>query len=214
MVTPRAPGPPSSAQVLAARRRARDRSLVRDGLLVVLAVVCMWGAWAVRETPNAARPPAVELTARLDDLFRQVRAGTLVLDTTPRDVAPGIAGARFPGRTLGDRWVLAGTSDGECYVLWWDEDGARRGRVLASDMPCTPSTEAMSTAPNTYRRLAAKIVEDPDAPNTWAGVLPDPVRLRWWFLPVMVVGGGVLLAALVRISIAALTGAAPSATRR
>ena len=45
-------------------------------------------------------------------------------------------------------------------------------------------------------------------------MLPDPQKLRTWFLPAVIVGAGVGLMALVRMSIALLTGDAPSATRR
>lgn len=196
------------------RRRARDRSIRRDAVVAVLVAASLWAAWLVREQPDPTRPPAVELTQRLDALYRDVRAGELDLDTEPRTVAPEVRGARFPRVTMGDRWVLTGTSGSTCYVLWWDEAGARRTRTLPSGHACEPTTEAMSPKPGTYARLGPEVVEDPTAPSAWTGVVPDPVRLRWWYLPWTIVGGGVLLSALVRISIALLTGAPPSATRR
>ncbi len=195
------------------RRAARNRSLVRDGALAVVVAASVWGAWVVREIPDPSRPPAVELTARLDETFRLARAGELELNTTPREVAAGIVGARFPRTTAQDRWVLTGASGATCYVLWWDEDGARRTRTLPQGEPCEPSTEAMSPRPQSYDRIGLEVVDDTAAPSSWEGVVPDPVRLRWWFIPWVIVGGGIVLSALVRISIALLTGAPPSATR-
>jgi hypothetical protein len=80
-------------------------------------------------------------------------------------------------------------------------------------MPCEPTTDAMSPRPESYDRVGP-VLREPDAVNTWAGILPDPVQLHAWFLPVVIVAGGLGLAALVRMSIALLTGDAPSASRR
>lgn len=207
----------STVPVLASReerRRARDRSILRDGLVALVLVTSLWGAWLVREQADPTHPPAVALTQQLDALYRDVRAGVLDLDTQPRTVAPGVVGARFPRVTADDRWVLTGSSGGACYVLWWDEAGARRTRTLPSGYACEPTTEAMSPRPGSYARIGLEVVSDPAAPSAWTGVVPDPVRLRWWYLPWMIVGGGLLLSALVRVSIALLTGAPPSATRR
>lgn len=196
------------------RRRARDRSLVRNGLVAVLVAASLWAAWAVREVPDPARPPAVELTTRMDQLYRQVRSGEVALGTDATEVDPGVIGARFPRTTASDRWVLAGQLGDTCYVLWWDEEGVRRTRTLRQGDPCEPSVDAMSPRPGTYDRIGRTVVADPDAPSAWEGVVPDPVRLRLWYLPWMIVGGGVMLSALVRMSIALITGAPPSTLRR
>ncbi len=196
------------------RRRARDRSLVRNGIVAVLVAASLWAAWEVREVPDPARPPAVELTSHLDDLYRRVRDGDVVLGTDVEEVAPGILGARFPRTTASDRWVLTGEVGGACYALWWDAEGVRRTRTLRQGDPCVPSVDAMSPRPGTYDRIGRTVVDDPDAPSAWEGVVPDPVRLRLWYLPWMIVGGGLLLSALVRMSIALITGAPPSTMRR
>lgn len=180
----------------------------------MLLVVTLWGAWVVREYPDPARAPALEMVDRLDATFRAVRADELELDTTPSEAGDGIVGARFPRVRLEDRWVLTGASGASCYVLWWDEDGARRTRTLPRGDPCVPSTEAMSPRPGTWDRIGDRVVTDPAEPSAWDGVVPDPVRLRWWYLPWTILGGGLLVAALVRISIALLTGAPPAMTRR
>jgi hypothetical protein len=195
----------------AARRRERNRSLVRDGIVVLLVLVGLGVTWSVREVPNEDLPPALELTRRFDEVFRAVRAGDVVLETV-RPVAPGIEGGLFERSTRGDRWVLTGEAGGECYVLWWDEAGVQRVRVLSAALPCEPSTDAMSARPGTFDRTGRAVEESETA--AWGDVLPQPTILRIWFLPVLIVGGGLGLAALVRMTIAVLTGDAPSATRR
>jgi hypothetical protein len=193
------------------KRRARNRSLLRDGAVLLLLVLVLGLAWTVRETPNADLPPARDLTGRMDDVFRLARSGQLDIGTTPRVVAPGIQGGLFERRTRSDRWVLTGESGSDCYVLWWDDEGVRRTRVLSSALPCEPSTGTM--APGSFERLGRAV--DEAAPTAaWTDVLPEAVQLRAWFLPVLIVGGGLALAALVRMIIALMVGDAPSTVRR
>lgn len=196
------------------QRRARNRSLVRDGIVVILVVVGLTASWAVREVPNEDHPAAVELVQRLEATFRDVRGGEVVVGVVPELVAPGIMGARFEGGTLEDRWMLTGQGGSDCYVLWWDSDGVRRVRTLPSGAACEPSTDAMSPRPDTFDRIGRALDEEEAGIEQWGDVLPDPVRLRYWFLPAVIVGSGIGLAALVRMSIALIAGDAPSTTRR
>jgi hypothetical protein len=197
--------------VLAARRRARNRSLVRDGIILLLVSVALLVAWQFRLTPNEDRPPAVELTQRFDALFLELRDDR-GLGTTPTEVAPGIEGGSFEvsGRS---RWVLTGSAGSDCYALWWDEDGVRRGRTLPSDLPCEPSRTATSPLPQHFDRIG-RSVDDPAAAYQWEPILPDPVRYRLWFFPVLIVGAGVGLATASRMVIALMIDNAPSAVRR
>jgi hypothetical protein len=204
---------PAALDAATTIRRRRNRSILRDLVILLVVIVGLGLAWSVREGPNEELPRAAEVTRRMDAVFHAVRAGDLTIDTTPRVVAPGVTGAMFARRIRSDRWVLAGAGGTDCYVLWWDVEGVRRMRTLPATMPCAPTTDAMSPRPETYDRVGP-VLRDPDALNTWAGILPDPVQLRVWFLPTLIVGGGIGLAAGVRMSIALLTGDAPSATRR
>lgn len=204
------PGPGRSA---AEKRRARDRSLLRDGIIVLLVVLGLSVTWAVREVPNERLPPARKLTEQLDATYRAIRSGDVVVDGRSEAVAAGIQGGRFERRTAGDRWVLVGEAGGDCYVLWWDESGVRRVRILSSALPCEPSTEAMSSRPDTFDRTG-RAVDESEPSAAWEDVLPDPIRLRLWFLPALMLGGALGLAALVRMSIALITGDTPAATRR
>lgn len=204
---------PTAGRTRAEQLRARNRSLLRDGIVVLVVAVGLALTWAVREIPNEEHAAAVDLTERLDETFRAVRAGDLAVDTSPTDVAPGVVGARFERVTAGDRWVLTGEVASDCYVLWWDDDGVRRVRVLSSALPCEPSTTAMSPSPNTFDR-AGRAVDESAPSAAWDDVLPDPIRFRFWFIPAMLLGAAIGLSALVRMSIALLTGDAPSATRR
>jgi hypothetical protein len=195
------------------RSRARNRSLLRDGIVLLLVVVGLGLTWVVREVPNEEYPPALGMSQRLDDTYRAVRSGDLDIGIGPETVAPGITGARFERRTLADRWVLTGQVGSDCYVLWWNTDGVRTTLSLPYWVPCRPSVDAMSSRPGTYERIG-RSVDETAATAAWEEVLPEVVRLRRWFFAALILGGGIGLGALVRITIALLTGDAPSATRR
>jgi hypothetical protein len=184
---------------------------VRDGIILLLVTGALLVAWQFRLTPNEDRPPAEELTRRFDALFDELRDDR-GLGATPAEVAPGIEGGRFEvsGRP---RWVLTGRAGSDCYALWWDDEGVRRGRTLPSDMTCEPSRTATSPLPQHFDRIG-RAVDDPAAPYQWGPILPDPVRYQLWLFPALIVGAGVGLAAAVRMVIALLTDNAPSAVRR
>jgi hypothetical protein len=133
----------------AARRRARDRSLLRDGIVLLLVILGLAVAWALRLTPTPDLPAAREVTARIDVAYDAVQAGTLELGTDPEPIAEGIVGARV---TTGDtaRWVVTGQAGRECYAMWWDEAGTRRVRVVPSTLPCEPASQLTSPRPDTY----------------------------------------------------------------
>jgi hypothetical protein len=195
----------------AATTTARDRSLRRDVVVLVVVCVGLTVAWPLRLMDNPELPSAVELTARMDEVFFGTRDGD-ELPTEADEVAAGIRGARVEvgGRT---RWVLAGRAGIDCYVLWWDDDGVRRGRTLQATVPCEPSTTATSTRPEHVDRTTSA-ERDIDADYDWGPVLPDAVLFRVWFLPSVLLAGAVGLGALVRISIVLLTGKAPSELQR
>jgi hypothetical protein len=207
------PAPPlRPAQIVAARRRARDRSLRRDAVVLVVVIVGLAVTWAVREVPDERFPLVAERTAQLDAAYADVRAGDLTVGTEPTEVADGITGVRVE-REAGDRWVLASTAADECYALWWDEAGLRRTRTVPPTLPCEAASRFTSTHPTAYDRLGRGGPEGGDG-DVWEGVRPDPVRFRLWFLPALIALGGLGLAALVRMSIALLTGDDPRNVRR
>lgn len=192
------------------RRQARNRSIVRDGAILAVAVAVLVVTVLVREIPNEAYPEGVALTAQMDVVYTEVRAGARTLTESPESVADEVIGAKLDGV---DRWMLTGQTAGDCYVLWWDVEGVRRVRTAPSHLDCEPSRTLTSPRAETYQRIGRAV--DEEAPSSaWETVLPDPVRLRIWSLPVMIFGGAVALGALVRISIALLTGLPPSAVRR
>lgn len=199
--------------IRAARLRARKRSLIRDTILVVLVAVGLGVAWGFRLQDNPDRPLADDLSERMDATYRSVRSGALSVSDAPSEVAPGIEGFHFVQGNLGDRWVLTGSAGGDCYAMWWDDAGLRRVRTVPSTMDCTPSREMTSSRPGAYERVS-KAAPESEPTAAWGPVLPDARILRVWFLPSLIIGGGVGLAALVRISIALLTGRAPSEVRR
>jgi hypothetical protein len=197
--------------VFAARRRARNRSLLRDGIVLLLVSVALLSLWPARLVANEDLPPAQALADRFDALFLQISGGREV-PTTPTALAPDVDGVRFE-RGGEERWVLTGEAGRDCYALWWDEAGVRRARTLPTTMTCQPSSLATSPRPEHFERIG-RSVRDPEAAYEWAPVLPDAFRYRVWFLPALIIGGGIGLAAAVRMTIAVMTGDAPSATRR
>ncbi|MEX2504454.1 MAG: hypothetical protein WD378_06365 [Egicoccus sp.] len=183
-----------------------------NGVLALLVVIALGVSWSVREIPNPDLPPARVLVADMETVYRAQRAGDLRIGTRVSEVADGIA-ALAVERPTGDRWVLAGTAGRDCYAMWWDEEGARRVRTVPSDLDCAPSSRLTAPDPDTFGRVAPTV--DEDAPEAaWHAVLPEPVVNRTWYLPALIVLAGLGLSALVRITIALLTGDAPSASRR
>ncbi len=193
-------------------RRARTRSLVRDAIILLVAVIALTVNSVTGEIDNPDRPPAVALTARLEQLYRDVRAGDITLPPVAATVATGIRGVRYDRGEAGLRWMVAGEAGRDCYLLWWDEAGVRRVRTLPPTEPCEPSTDALSSRPGSFGRIGQAAGED-EPTAAWETVLPAARRHRVWFVPVWIIGIGVGLSALVRISIALITGRPPSAVR-
>jgi hypothetical protein len=195
----------------AARRRARNRSLVRDALVLALVVAGLAALWPSRLVANEDLPPAEALADRFDAAYARIRAGASI-GTTPTEIEPGIEAIRWD-RGGQQRWAMTGEAGSDCYALWWDEDGVRRARTLPSTMPCAPSSTVSSPRPEHFERIG-RALRDTSGGYDWAPLLPDPYRYRLWFLPALIVLGGIGLSAAVRMTIAVLTGDAPSATRR
>lgn len=210
---PEAGGRPArSADILAGRRAARNRSLLVNAAVLLLVVAALGVAWTLREIPNPDLPPARVLAADMEAVYRQQRAGEVPIGTSVIDVADGIA-AVMVARPAGDRWVLTGTAGHDCYAMWWDEAGERRVRTVPSDLECTPSAWLTAPHPSAFERIGPAVDEDAAA-AAWDAILPEPYVLRPWYLPAVVVLAGLGLSAVVRITIALLTGDAPAATRR
>jgi hypothetical protein len=199
-------------EVLVARRRARDRSLRRDGVLLLAVVVGLAITWSVRLVPDEEHPLGVAASERLETTYRAIRVDDLVVGTEVQRLAPDVEGVRV-AREAGDRWVLTSEGGSRCYSMWWDEEGVRRVRTVPATLACSPTSELTSTRVTTFDRVGQAVGEEQPTAS-WDRILPDPLRHRMWFLPALIVGGGIGLGALVRMSIALLTGNDPAATRR
>lgn len=208
------PAPPRRpADIAAARRQARDRSLRRDAIILVVAIVGLAVTWALREVPNEQFPRVAAATAQLDAAYAAIRAGDVEVGPTAEVIDGGVSAIRVE-RDGGDRWVATTAAGDVCYSLWWDEEGQRRTRTVPSTLPCEASSWLTTTHPTAYDRLGRGGPEAATGQDVWEGTRPDPIRYRLWFLPALILGGGVGLAALVRMSIALLTGDAPRNVRR
>jgi hypothetical protein len=203
---------PSPEQQRAQRRRARDRALKRDGVILVVTLVALALLWPHRLVPNADLPLAEQLTAEMGEVYRAVRAGDLDLAAGSQEVADGIVGASFE-RGGGTLWVVTGRAGADCYAMWWDADGTRRTRTVPTTLPCEPASELTSSRPTTFDRIGQATREGADR-DPWLRVLPDAWHYRVWFIPAVIVGVGLALSAAVRMTIALLIDNAPSAVRR
>jgi hypothetical protein len=194
------------------RRQVRNRSLYRHALVLLLVVVAGVVTYAIREVPDPAHEAALALGSEMDAVFAAVVAEELDLPDVPAEVAAGVVGADITAgqRSLG---VLTGVAGGECYAHWWDAELVRHARVLAVGIPCEPATIVTSIRPIHYTRLGA-IVAAPEGPYDWISVVPPPVRLRAWFLPVGIVAIGVALSIVTRMVSTLVTGVPPGQLAR
>ncbi len=190
-----------------ARKQRQRRSLARHGsTLLVLAVVLSVG-WVFRFTPNEDRGLGEAAAARLDAAYADVVAGAVTVGEGTTLVAPQVQAATL-SLASGDVVVLVTTTGKDCYVLWWDADLVRHGRIVDDQLPCEPAPVVTSMRPIHFER-AGPAVRDPGVPYPWQDVLPDPERLRYFVLPGAILGLGAMLSILVRMSIVVITGEPP-----
>lgn len=102
------------------------------------------------------------------------------------------------------RWALAAEVDDTCYAMWWGADGVRHVRTVADLLSCDPRTGA-SFEDDTVARSGLAAPETADRAR-WDGVLPDPTVVAVWWIPLLLVAGAVVLAAVVRIVVVLVTG--------
>jgi hypothetical protein len=195
------------------RRRRVRREVVRDVVALLVVAVLLGVAWLLRLTPDEEHPVGVAATAALDATFEAWRDGELELTEEPSDLGDGVSGVLIRRAVGGDRWVVVTEGGTRCYGLWWDEDGVRGGRTLASRHPCEPSGVVLSRLPDDFDRIGRSSA-NPEEPYDWSPVVPEPERMQYWFLPALIVGLAVALSLLVRLSIVAITHDVPSRVRR
>jgi hypothetical protein len=196
--------PTATATATADRDRRLRRAAVRPVVVLVAVIAFLAVAWALRLTPNEDHAAGLTATAALDARFEAWRDGRLELAEEPADLGDGVSGARIPRAVGGDDLVLVAAGGSRCYALWWDADGVRRGRTLATNLPCQPAGIVTSQRAVDIDR-AGRAASDPTTPYDWSPVVPEAERLRFWFLPALVVGGGVALAQLAQLSMLAIT---------
>ena len=190
------------------RRRRRDRSLVTHGLAALLVIAVVAVVWQYRLRPNPDYQAAAETTAAIDAAHAAIVDGTVTLSSEPTEVADGVTGAIVP---RGDTEVamLVAPSGDECYAVWWDATGTRRGRVLAYGLACEPAPVVASNRPADALRFGPPVL-DPAGPYDWEDpflrLLPDREVLELWAIPALIVGAALTLNLLVGISHALLTG--------
>lgn len=202
------PAPGSYTAFMADQRRARRRDLVRDSVIMAVAVVVIAAAGLVRQVPNPQYPVAVDTTDRLEVAWQRIADGEIVLTDDVVEVAPGVRAAKVSDTIS----VLVARAGVECYVLYLDRRGGRHVRTLPRGRACEPSLAASSPNSGSWDRIGPTVSADA-ARARWDAILPEPQGTRLWFLPVTLVAAAVFLAAMVRIVIALVTGKPSRATR-
>ncbi len=204
----REPEPGSYRAFEVEQQRIRRHDLVRDTAIVVVAAIVVAVATLVRTVPNPQYDVALAVTDQLEEAWQRYTQGEVELTEAPAEVVDGVLGARV-SETLVAFTAEAGP---ECYVLWLDRQDGRHVRTLPRGEPCEPSLAVTSPTPGSWDRVGATAT--PDEPRArWETVLPESESARAWFLPVTLVAVGILLAALVRIVIALVTGKPSRLTR-
>ncbi len=182
------------------RTHGVDRpSIWRDVAIIVVTALVVVVAGSLRFTPNEKFPPAQDLTASMDAVYDQQRAGDLVLESAARIVTPGVTGAR-----IDDRFAVAGELDNVCYAMWWDESGVRRVRTIPQTVECSPANGA-SDSKLTVAQVAPAAPASASMAN-WEPLWPDATRVRVWWLPLMIVAAALILSAFVRVVVMLVTG--------
>lgn len=188
-----------------AQRRALRRSLVRDVVVILVASIAVVIGGAFRTIPNELHPPAQALTDRMDQVYRDQRAGEITFPDVAAEVAPDIEGARIPaGAGRDERWAVTATLDDTCYAMWWDVTGLRRVRTVPELVECTPANGAEDRGFAIGESAPAAFEEEPSA--NWEPLLPDQFRIHIWWWPLVFVAGGLMMAAFVRIVVMLVTG--------
>ena len=204
----------SSARAAAERlerlRRRRSGLYSHSSILVAAAVVLVLILPYQHQT-NPSYEPALELTTGMQSAFEDITADRA--DTS--DFVP--ASSSFDGavvpRNGTDLEVLVGTSNNECYVMFWGPDYRPRAGVLVSSLACRAEAVLGTSVEANYKRFTP--TETHHLPGTsafnWERVLPPPTRLPRWYFPAVIGLAFVLLRSLVSVSMVAHAG---SETRR
>lgn len=188
---------------MAPRRHERvRRAAVRDLLGVVVLVGLLMAAWQHRTVPNETYPPARNAAAALDALEVSWQLGELDLGTDPQPLGDGLTGARLEREGTPTRWVVVAATEAGCLARWWDERGFRSVRAVPDTVACAPTAAVANHRAGASGRVTAQRGEDPD----WGTVLPEPQRQRWWFLLAVAVGGALVAARIINLTLLALTG--------
>ena len=191
--------PGSYGHHLAVLRRRRRRVLTRDGIVVLVTVGVVVIAGLFRSAPNPARPPAEIITGQLEAVYRDVRSGELQLSEDAIAVGADVRAARIDP----DRWAVAGEVGDTCYAMWWDSTGTRRIRVVPALLACQPEIGG-SFEPETVARSAPS-ADESEATARWDLLLPPAISTQAWWIPLLIVAGGIVLSALVRIIVVLAT---------
>lgn len=178
---------------------AARRAILRNAVILAVLAVTVLLAANQRFTDNPRRAGADALVERMEGLYREVRAGTVVLPREPASIDEQVSGVR----TERGRWSLAGTADGTCYAMWWDQSGRRHVRTVPGRLSCDPRMGS-SDDPDTVASSALTVDEDADTAN-WDSILPPARSVQAWWIPLLIIVGWISLSACTRIVVILVT---------
>jgi hypothetical protein len=184
------------------RRRAKRAAVAKWlGVSLVAATVVVLLA-SFPKVPNPDYPPAETLAQGLTSAYRSIRSGETVAGQY-QVATDGFEGGVVlrPGTDL-EYNILMGESEGECYVLWWNDGDLPNGGVLAQSLECRPSTVVFGSH-NSYQVFAPasdlNVANPADTEIVSDKILPSPTQFGWWVVPGIAVALLVAIMALVRV---------------
>lgn len=180
----------SKARIVAKRAAFEHRLLrraLRHVLVILLAGLALAAIQPFKDVANPAAERAAVFTDTLDEAYAAIRAG----DASPADftaAVDGFTGGVIDGGvdignvdvapTTRERYVLAGSFEGECYVVRWPPDGRATTGVLAEDLPCAPGV-ALGRIESYVRSSQSTDTTQP----LWEGTAPPATTRVRWYLP-------------------------------
>jgi hypothetical protein len=178
---------------------ARDASLRRHGVVLLVALLGVLLATAVRDVPDPGRDVDAAVVAALDGAARAVTAGRIELTTTPRRVVDGVSAALVGAHGTTPMLVAAGSQG--CYALVVTDLGTLIGRHFSDRWRCEPSS-GLAMAMNRGGEVGPTVtVEDP---YPWD--LPGDPPWRSWYLLTTMLLAMVAVGVSARIAIVLVTG--------
>ena len=190
------------------RIRLRRRVAMNRIAVVAVAALLLVPVVSGREVANPDHPPARAFADQMEAAYRAVDDGTPIESVT----GEGISGAVLTvdrGGVSSDYNVLAGTHQGDCYVIRWVRFEVPFVAKLLPRFECAPGAATVNFSPSAFEVIAVNLSST--GPLNWDPVVPPEVDLAPWFFPLTILLAALIFHQLVGLSLAYLRPPAASA---